>query len=121
MRIAVYGASGEETERLCVWVRQRCAYWSVPCSVVAVNEIETFWSIYEQAPFQGAVLGPGDAAGFLAARRLWERDKGCAVLLIGDTDRFAIQSLRLHVADFLVRPLGRERVERGVDKLLSRL
>ena len=39
-------------------------------------------------------------------------------MLIDDTQRYVMQSYRIHVTDFLLRPLTRERVEQSMDRLL---
>ena len=47
-------------------------------------------------------------------------NRECAIVLVGDTNRFSIQSLRIHVTDFFLHPLDRTRVERSVDRALGR-
>ena len=69
--------------------------------------------------YHGAVIALGDSAGFLAARRLRELDRRCRILMIDDTERYALQCIRIHVVDFLLRPVPDDRLERGLELLLG--
>lgn len=118
MRISVCGVSPAETAQLCAWIE---AYGNdrglgvLPCPL---DSLDTFWNSFSPGDHPCVVLGQEDTAGFLAARRLREQDKACRILLICDTDRFALQSIRLHVTDFILRPVNPGRLARGLDLLL---
>ena len=64
-------------------------------------------------------MGYGDVKGFLCARRIREEDKACRVILLDDTERYAIRGLRIHLSDFLLRPLEDERLRMAVRRLLT--
>lgn len=121
MRIIVCGASRTETECLCGWVRRRCEAWHIRSEVLPADGLDQFWKLFSPTGVQGVLMGAGDTAGFLAAMRVRQESRDCAILLIDDTDRFAIRSLRLHAVDFLLRPLARERAFRGIDRMLGRM
>ena len=120
MRIVVCSNIPEQAQRLCAWIAQRCRLRGVPASVELVSSLDVFWKQYAPDRFECLYLDLGDAAGFAAARRLREVNRECAIVLVGDTNRFSIQSLRIHVTDFFLRPLDRTRVERSVDRVLGR-
>ena len=67
----------------------------------------------------GAVVGYGDVQGFLCARRVREEDRDCRVILLDDTDRYAIRGLRIHLTDYLVRPLEEARFRAAAKLLFS--
>ena len=61
----------------------------------------------------------GDVRGFLFARRVREEDSGCRVILLDDTDRYAIRGLRIHSGDFLIRPIGNDQLLAALMRLLT--
>ena len=54
----------------------------------------------------------------MRARRLREEDRNCRVILLDDTDRYAIRGLRIHLTDFVVRPLEEQRFRSAADRML---
>ena len=120
MQIAVCGVSSAETERLCGWIEAYCGERRLGAQVCPVPSLDAFWESFSPGTWPCVVLGQEDTAGFLAARRLREQDKRCRILLICDTDRYALQSIRLHVTDFILRPVSLPRLTRGLDLLFRR-
>ena len=84
-----------------------------------MSSMDAFWESFAPGAYPCVVLGQEDTAGFLAARRVRELDRACKILMICDTARYALQSVRLHVTDFILRPVSRPRLERGLDLLLG--
>lgn len=119
MRLAVLGASHGETQYLHEWIQAYCRQINCPADVCPVYNLEQFWKEFGPGMYQGALVGLGDAAGFLAARRIREQDQGCRLVMIDDTPRFAIHCLRIHAVDFLIRPLRAEQLERSMQRLLG--
>ena len=119
MRIAVCGVSPAETEQLCGLIRGYCGDRGLGAEPCPVPSPDALWRQFSPGGWPCVVLGQEDTAGFLAARRLRERDRACRILLISDTDRFALQSIRLHVTDFILRPVSVPRLERGLDLLFG--
>ena len=120
MRLAICGANPAETGLLCSAVRTYCADAGIPAELCPLNGLAGLWADFRPGAYQGVLLGVGDTAGFLAARQLRERDWACRLVVIDDTERFAIPCLRLHAADFLVRPLRPEQLRRGADRFTGR-
>lgn len=118
MQIAVCGISLAETEHLCGLIEGYCSDRGLGAEICPVSTMEEFWERFSPGGWPCIVLGQEDTAGFLAARRLREKDRACRILLISDTDRFALQSIRLHVTDFILRPVSASRIARGLDLLL---
>ena len=118
MRIAVCGISPAETEQLCGLIEGYCGDRGLGAELCPASSLDMFWELFSPGCWPCVVLGQEDTAGFLAARRLREQDRACRILLISDTDRFALQSIRLHVTDFILRPVSAPRMNRGMDLLL---
>ena len=83
-----------------------------------MESLDVFWKDFTPGAYDCVVLGQEDVTGFLASRRIRDMDRNCRILMICDTDRYALQCVRLHVTDFILRPVTRARLERGLDLLL---
>ena len=118
MQIAVCGVSPAETAQLCGWIKDYCGDRGLGAQICPSLSLDAFWESFSPGDCPCVVLGQEDTAGFLAARRLRERDRTCRILLICDTDRYVLQSIRLHVTDFMLRPVSPSRLARGMDLLL---
>jgi len=70
--------------------------------------------------FEAAFLGFGGSTGFLAARALRDRDRSCRVVLIDDTPEYAVQSLRIHCTDFILRPVSFSKVVQSMRLITGR-
>ncbi len=119
MRLAICGASQEETEQLCNWVRQFDTSGKTSIKLLPVDDLDVFWQQLHPGDFNGIILGLEDTAGFLAARRIQMQDSACRILMIGDTDRYVLPCIHLHVRDFILRPLSQLRFEQGLRRLMQ--
>lgn len=116
MRLAVLAGSRAEADAICERIRNTCGGRAEP---FPFSERDGFLSSFQSGFCRAAVIALGDSAGFLAARRLRELERSCPILLIDDTERYALQCVRIHVTGFLVRPVSDEQLERGVTLLLE--
>jgi len=119
MRVAVCGVDAEETHRLCLRMKTYAAELRRDAEVKPFLSEEELWREFEPGRFHGAVVGYGDTKGFLCARRVREADNGCRVILVDDTDRYAIRALRIHLTDYLVRPVEDGRFRVAMDRLFN--
>ena len=117
MRVAVCCPESKEALWICSRIEQRAAenHWNA--ETVLFPSEEAVWQTFAPGQFRGAVVGYGDVKGFLCARRMREADRRCRVILLDDTDRYAIRGLRIHLTDYLVRPLEELRFRTAVDQL----
>ena len=118
MRVAVCCPEEREAGWICQRIRERAAETHRSAEAVPFASEDALWRAFEPGRFRGAVVGFGDVQGFLCARRVREEDSGCRVILPDDTDRYAIRGLRIHLTDFLVRPLEERRFRAALDHLL---
>ena len=119
MQVAVCCPGARETRWICKKIEERAAETRRSAEAVPFHTEEELWQAFAPGRFRGAVVGYGDVKGFLCARRVREEDEGCRVILLDDTDRYAIRGLRIHLTDFLVRPLEDGRFRAAVDQLLA--
>ena len=118
MRIAVCCPGAEEVHRICAAMEAWAARNRRNAEVVPFRSEDAFWHSFSPGGYQAAFVGWGDAQGFLCARRLREEDGACRVVLLDDTDRYAIRGFRIHLSDFLVRPLTEQQLRAAVRRLL---
>lgn len=119
MRIAVCGADEKETCQMCLRMKAYAADRHRNAELVPFTSAEELWNKFEPGRFHGTVVGLGDAKGFLCARRLREEDRNCRVILIDDTDQYAIRGMRIHLTDFLVRPVDADRFQIAMERLFA--
>lgn len=114
MRLAVCGGA-RENEQVRGWIEQYCRTCRLPAEIACIRSPEELASRAAPGVFQAAFIGFGDSAGFLAARALRDADRRCQIVLIDDTDRYAIQSLRIHAANFIVRPIQARHIAQSME------
>ena len=119
VRVLIAGASSQEALKLSEQAAHRFAGKRILSELVAVHSESQFWEKFSPGRYQGAVICFGDTKGFLCARRVWEADRNCRVVLIDDTDRYAIAGYRIHLKDFLLRPYEEKRLDAALDRLIE--
>jgi DNA-binding LytR/AlgR family response regulator len=119
MRIAVFGADMEDTSRICRKIQTYADERHMNAEISTFASDGEFQRAFAPGRFRGAVVGCGDSKGFLCARRVREEDRDCRVILIDDTDRYAIRGMRIHLTDYLLRPVGDERFRVAMDRLFA--
>ncbi len=120
MRVAVCCPEGNEARWICRKITDRAAETHLKAEAVPFATEEELWQAFAPGRFRGAVVGYGDVKGFLCARRVREEDGMCRVILLDDTDHYAIRGLRIHLTDFLVRPLEERRFCAAMDHLFGK-
>ena len=119
MRFAVCCSDTNELSRVCAMIRRCGEERSIGAETVEFRREDALWDEFVPGRFQGAVVGYGDVRGFLCARRLRESDSDCRVVLLDDTERYAIRGLRIHLSDFVLRPAEDRRLFTAIERLFS--
>ena len=117
MRLAIYTTDSAEAERLSRWTEEDFARRGGGTETVLIGSAARFREEFRPGRFGGFLVALGDTEGFLAARCVREADRGCRVVLIDDTERYAIRGLRIHLTDFLLRPLVKARFFAALDRV----
>lgn len=117
MKIAVCENSRPAAEQLCGWIEQYCLLYQVPVTLECFLSADAFstWN----GRFYAAFLGFGGNAGYVQARQLRERDKDCRIILVDDTQEFAVRGVRIHCTDFILRPVKFRHVVRSMNLALG--
>lgn len=116
MKIAVCENSTSSAQRLCAWLEQYCRCYQLEIWLQYFTAPDDFAACRE--PFDIVYIGFGGNTGFLQARMLRERDQKCRIILIDDTQEFAVRCVRLHCTDFIVRPVEFRSVMRSMELAL---
>ena len=119
MRFAVCSSDENEIERICSLLAECSSGTGNMVTVLAFRTEEDFREAFRPGYFCGVVIGYGDQRGFLLARRVREEDGGCRVILLDDTDRYALRGLRIHIYDFLLRPVEDYRLRAALERMLK--
>lgn len=103
MRIAICENSQAAAEKLRGWVAQCCALYQLQAAFQCFLSADAFetWT----GSFDIVFLGFGGSRGFYQARLLRERDRNCRIILLDDTQEYAVRCVRLHCTDFILRPV----------------
>ena len=112
MRIAVCGNSTADAECLRGWIDQYCILYGIHASLRCFHRPEELSGAEER--FDAAFVGFGGQTGFLQARLLRERDSVCKIVLMDDTQEFAVQGIRIHCTDFIIRPVEFKHIVRSM-------
>lgn len=112
MRIAICENNQVALERLRDWVEQYCLLYRISVDVRCFLSAQSFsdW----EGRFDVAFVGFGGTTGFVQARLLRERDHRCRIILMDDTQQFAVQSVRIHCTDFILRPVEFRHIVRSM-------
>lgn len=112
MRIAVCENTSAAAEQLQNWIEQYCLLYQISAEVRCFLSADAFAGGGER--FDAAFVGFGGTTGFLQARLLRERDHRCRIVLVDDTQQFAVQGVRIHCTDLIIRPVEFRHVVRSM-------
>lgn len=116
MRIAICESSAAAAQKMRGWIEQYCRLYQVPAVLECFSSSAAFADC--GGPFAIAFLCTGGSAGFYQARQLRERDPACKIILVDDTQEFAIRGMRLHCTDFILRPVEFRHIVRSMNLAL---
>lgn len=118
MNIAVCENSAAAAKQMRIWIEQYCKLYHVPAVLECFFSSAAFAA--HKQPFDIVYLCSGGNAGFYQARQLRERDSNCQIILVDDTQEFAVQGMRLHCTDFILRPVEFRHIVRSMNLALRR-
>ena len=114
MRIGVCVKDDQERTTLVKWIGQYCKLYGKSCSITEEPDGETLLGLARSQPLALAFVGLGGQEGLRLTRRLREMDRRCAIVMIDDTAEHAVQGVRLHVVDYMVRPVEFKKLVRAM-------
>ena len=116
MNIAVCENSGAAAEQMRCWIQQYCRLYRVPAVLECISSPTAFSA--SGSPFDIVYLCSGGSTGFYLARQLRERDPDCKIILVDDTQEYAVRGMRLHCTDFILRPVEFRHIVRSMNLAL---
>ena len=108
MNIAVCENSAAAAERMRGWIEQYCRLYHIPAVLECFLSAAAFSA--HSGRFDIVYLCTGGNAGFYQARQLRARDPDCRIILVDDTQEYAVRCVRLHCTDFILRPVCFQRI-----------
>ncbi len=116
MNIAVCENSAAAAEQMRGWIEQYCRLYRIPAVLECFPSAAAFSA--RGGRFDIVYLCTGGNAGFYQARQLRERDSQCKIILVDDTQAFAVGGMRLHCTDFILRPVEFRHIVRSMNLAL---
>ena len=116
MRIGVCDRSEIAVRQLVGWIAQYCKSCAIEPEIggyVSCDEMLFAASMYRFDLFCVSFDGP---EGFLAARRIRDKEKTAKIVLISDSADYALMGMRLHVTDYIVKPVAFEDIVRAMKR-----
>ena len=112
MRIAVCESNRAAAQQLCAWIGQYCVLHRIHAVFRCFFSPLEFSRRSER--FQVVFMAFGGVTGFVQTRQLRETDRDCSIILVDDTQEFAVGCVRLHCTDFILRPVEFRHVVRSM-------
>lgn len=119
MRIGICARDDRERTTLVKWIGQYCALYGRVCEITAEAEGESLLGLSGREVPELVFVGLGGQEGLRLARQLRALCHRCAIVLIDDTAEHAVQGVRLHAADYMVRPLDFKKLVRAMKLALA--
>lgn len=116
VNIAVCENSAAAAEQLRGWIEQYCRLYRIPVVLECFFSSVSFSDRGRE--FDIVYLCCGGRTGVYQARQLREKNPDCKIILVDDTQEFAIQGMRLHCTDFILRPVEFRHVVRSMNLAL---
>ncbi len=114
MRIGICDGNDNSQRQLQLWIQSYCAIYETDLEIVAFRNAEDLFFAASLRRFGMVFLGIDGSDGFLSARRLRDMDKQVKLVFISDTDRYAVNGVRLHFIDYIVRPVEFRHIVRSM-------
>ncbi|MDL2238233.1 hypothetical protein LJC56_10495 [Christensenellaceae bacterium OttesenSCG-928-K19] len=68
-------------------------------------------------PYDMVFICADDMMGVETAHNIREMDGECPIFLVSSVDDFSIEAFRLHVLDYLTKPVSPERIGRAISRI----
>ena len=114
MRIGLCVRSVQERQQMEKWIGQYCDLYDKPYSVVSFFDPEPFIQAHASEAFDLTFIGLGGHDGVMTTRRLRSMCRRCQIVMIDDTAEHAVAGMRMHVADYMVRPIDFKKMVRAM-------
>ena len=114
MWIAICEQNQVQRDQLCSWVWQTCSLYSFEPELTAYRDVQELLDALRLRRFDIILLSADGPEGFLAVRQLRERDRQARIIFLTDTNRYTVMGVRLHLSDYVVKPLEFQRISQSL-------
>ena len=114
VKIGVYEENPQQREQLCRWIGQVCALYGMEAELAAYSRESTLKEAVSVCRFDVLFLSTDGPEGFLLTRRIRETVPGLRLIFLTDTGRYAVMGVRLHLTDYVVKPVECKHVVRAL-------
>lgn len=114
MRIAICERNQIQRDQLCSWVWQICGLYGFEPELALYTTARELLDALRLRRFDIILLSADGPEGFLAVRQLRERDQGVRIIFVTDTNRYTVMGVRLHLSDYVVKPLEFQQISRSL-------
>ncbi len=114
MRIGVCDGNADSRKQLLQWIQAYCGACGADSEITGFRTAEELYHASSLRRFSVVFIALDGPEGFLSARRFRETDKRVKLVFISDTDRFAVNGVRLHFTDYIVRPAELRHIVRAM-------
>jgi len=91
--------------QLSVWLKQYCSLYSIATSYMEFSSADELLTAGRTQRIDVLFVCLRGPEGFNQARRIAEEKRDCRIVMIADTAEYAVKCIRLHFADYIVRPI----------------
>ena len=103
--------TGQELQH---WVQQICQLYDNPPQIVRSERVGDLVEAMRVRHFHAILLSKDGPEGFLTVRRLREMDARVRLIFLTDTSQYAVMGVRLHLTDYVVKPVEFKNVVRAM-------
>ena len=114
MKIAICSDSTATAVQLEYWLNQYCDLYRVFLTVDHFSRTPEFNDAARLCRYDALFLCADGPEGFLLVRGVRERNTELKIIFITDTEAYAVSGFRLHLTDYIVKPLGFPQVTRAM-------
>ena len=114
MRVAICEQNRVQRDQLCSWVWQICSLYGFEPELTAYETTQELLDALRLRRFDIVLLSADGPKGFLEVRQLRERDRQVRIVFLTDTNRYTVMGIRLHLSDYIVKPLDFQQISRSL-------
>ena len=115
MRIGICESAAPLRTQLLRWIEQYCALYGCRPELTAYSGVAELIEAMELARFHTVMLSMDGPEGFLAARRLREIAPASKLVFMTDTAQYAVMGVRIHLTDYIVKPVEFKNIVRALN------
>lgn len=114
MKVAICSDSPALAVQLEHWLNQYCDLYRVPLTVDYFGRVNDFIESMRLIRYGALFLFGDGPEGFLTVRGVREQAGELKIVFVTDTVNYAVNGFRIHLTDYIVKPLDFPKVTRAM-------